>query len=106
MIMEKLCRDKESDILCAMERQKEGTFLDARRVVCVVPRAEIAYFHAILEGYDDLAVMRTIRPEAGHVEVYISPGREKEFASLMEALESEGVDLAILAPGEESQCGS
>ena len=71
-----------------------------------MPRSEIAYFHAILEGYDDLAVMRTIRPEAGHVEIYISPGREGEFTALMDALRDEGVALAAVTPAGEVQCGS
>ena len=79
---------------------------EARRSVWAVPRAEIAYFHAILEGYDDLAVMRTIRPDRGHVEVYVSPGRDGEFAALMEALRDEGIDLAEVTPGEEGLCGS
>ena len=42
---------------------------EAERVLLTVPAAEIAYFHAILEGYDDLAVMRTISPAEGLVEV-------------------------------------
>ena len=98
--------DKESDILCGMERPKGGDPAEARRSVYAVPRAEIAYFHSILEGYDDLAVMRTIRPALGHVEVYISPGREDEFVALMDALVAEGVALSPVTPEEEAACGS
>ena len=65
----------------------------AKRVVLVVPPRDIVYFHAILEGYDDLAVMRTIEPEGGLVEVYVSPGAEEEFSRLVRALREEGIPL-------------
>ncbi len=65
----------------------------AKRVVLVVPPRDIVYFHAILEGYDDLAVMRTIEPESGIVEVYVSPGAEEEFSRLVRALREEGIPL-------------
>lgn len=104
--MEKPVGDKESDILCGMVRHESGDIPKARRCVYAVPRAEIAYFHSILEGYDDLAVMRTIRPLLGHVEVYISPGREEEFTGLMEALIAEGVALSPVTPREEAACES
>jgi hypothetical protein len=65
----------------------------AKRVILVVPPSDIVYFHAILEGYDDLAVMRTIEPESGLVEVYVSPGAEEDFSRLIRALREEGVPL-------------
>ena len=89
-----------------MKQHETGDAPEARRLVYAVPRAEIAYFHSILEGYDDLAVMRTIRPDRGHVEVYVSPGREDEFTDLMEALVAEGVAIAPVSPEEEAACGS
>jgi hypothetical protein len=66
---------------------------EAERVLLTVPPAEIAYFHAILEGYDDLAVMRTLSPAEGLVEVYVSPGAGEEFRRLLAALRAEGVLL-------------
>jgi hypothetical protein len=71
----------------------------AKRVILVVPPPDIVYFHAILEGHDDLAVMRTIEPEGGLVEVYVSPGAEEEFSRLIRALQEEGV--ALREKGEE-----
>lgn len=65
----------------------------AKRVVLVVPPPDIVYFHAILEGYDDFAVMRTIEPDEGLVEVYVSPGAEREFSRLIRALQEEGIPL-------------
>jgi len=65
----------------------------AKRVILVVPPPDIVYFHAILEGYDDLAVMRTIEPDEGLVEVYVSPGAEEDFSRLIRALQEEGIPL-------------
>ena len=62
-------------------------------MIIVVPPPDIVYFHAILEGYDDLAVMRTIEPDEGLVEVYVSPGAGEEFSRLIRALQKEGVSL-------------
>ena len=64
------------------------------RLLVTVPSRDIAYFHAILEGYDDLGVMRTLAPDEGLLEVCVSPGREAEFRLLLEALRGEGV-LAV-----------
>jgi hypothetical protein len=72
---------------------------EAERILLTVPPAEIAYFHAVLEGYDDLAVMRTLSPAEGLVEVYVSPGGGDEFRRLLAALRAEGVLLEI-PPGE------
>lgn len=66
---------------------------EARRRVISIPPEQIVYFHAVLEGYDDLAVMRTISPEEGLVEVYISPGAEGEFGGLLDAIREEGIAL-------------
>jgi hypothetical protein len=66
---------------------------EATRVLLAVPPPEIAYFHAVLEGYDDLAVMRTLAPEEGLVEVYISSGAEEDFAGLLAALRDEGIPI-------------
>ena len=65
----------------------------AKRVILVVPPPDIVYFHAILEGHDDLAVMRTIEPDEGLVEVYVSPGAEEAFSRLIRALQEEGIPL-------------
>ena len=73
---------------------------DATCLYLVVPPSEIAYFHSILEGYDDLAVMRTIEPKKGVVEVFVSPGREEDFSALVEALQREGV---ALGPADEDR---
>lgn len=76
-----------------MEHNSASSPRDASRLLVSVPSAEIAYFHAILEGYDDLAAMRTLSPEDGLVEVCVSPGRKEEFLLLLGALRREGIDV-------------
>jgi hypothetical protein len=74
-----------------MKSQPRPAPADAARLLITVPPCDIAYFHAILEGYDDLGVMRTLSPDEGLLEVCVSPGREGEFRLLLEALRGEGV---------------
>lgn len=64
---------------------------DATRVLLRVAPAQIVDLHAILEGYDDLGMMRTLRPAEGLVEVWVSPGSEPEFERLRAALGREGL---------------
>ncbi len=78
---------------------------ESARVLLALPPGEIAYFHAVLEGYDDLAVMRTISPEEGVVEVYVSPGAEEEFTALLAALRDEGIPLRNIRGGGEPAPG-
>ena len=76
-----------------MERETAGAPGEAARLLLAVPPPEIAYFHAVLEGYDDLAVMRTLDPREGLIEVFVSPGADEVFAGLLAALRDEGVPV-------------
>jgi len=67
---------------------------DATRVLLRVEPARIVDLHALLEGYDDLAVLRTLDPAAAIVEVFVSPGAEGEFELLRQALGREGLPTA------------
>lgn len=71
--------------------------VEATRFVLRVETRRIAELHAILEGYDDLAVLRTIRPSEGLVEVWVSPGAEGEFGGLMASLAREGLPTTPVA---------
>ena len=64
---------------------------DATRVLLRLAPAQIVDLHCVLEGYDDLAVLRTLDAAAGVVEVFVSPGSEGEFESLRLALCREGL---------------
>jgi len=66
---------------------------DAARVLVRVAPARIAELHAIVEGHDDLAVIRTLRPADGLVEARVSPGREAEFERLRIAMAAEGLHV-------------
>jgi hypothetical protein len=64
---------------------------DATRVLLRLAPAQIVDLHAFIEGYDDLAVLRTLDAPAGIVEVFVSPGSEEQFERLRLALGREGL---------------
>jgi hypothetical protein len=64
---------------------------DATRVLLRLAPAQIVELHCFIEGYDDLAVLRTLDAAKGVVEVFVSPGSEEEFEILRLALCREGL---------------
>ena len=54
-----------------------------------VDKKDIAYIVSIFEGYDYLAVVRTIDPSRGLIELMISPDFLKDTVKLTEALARE-----------------
>jgi hypothetical protein len=72
---------------------------DATRVVLRLEPGRIVDLHALIEGYDDLALLRTLDAAAGLVEVFVSPGSEDEFERLRLALAREGLPTAPAAEG-------
>ena len=64
---------------------------DATRIVLRLEPGRIVELHAFIEGYDDLALLRTLDAPAGLVEVFVSPGSEGQFERLREALGREGL---------------
>jgi hypothetical protein len=65
--------------------------VDATLVLLRVAPPQIVDLHAVCEGYDDLCLIRTLRPEEGLVEAWVSPGSEGEFELLLRALAREGL---------------
>ena len=53
-----------------------------------VDKKDIAYIVSIFEGYDDLAVVRTLDPSRGLIELMISPDFLEDAHQLTEALSS------------------
>ena len=51
-----------------------------------VDKKDIAYIVSIFEGYDDLAVVRTLDPSRGLIELMISPDLLEDARQLTEAL--------------------
>ena len=54
-----------------------------------VDKKDIAYIVSIFEGYDHLAVVRTIDPSRGLIELMISPNFLEDTEKLTEALAME-----------------
>ena len=54
-----------------------------------VDKKDIAYIVSIFEGYDDLAVVRTLDPALGLIELMISPDFLEDVRQLPEALSKE-----------------
>jgi len=53
----------------------------------VRPR-DIYFLRFILEGYDGLAVVTTLQPEAGLVQINVAPGCEEELEQILAAEKS------------------
>ncbi len=70
---------------------------DAVRVLLRLVPSQIVELHCFIEGYDDLAVLRTIDADEGIVEVFVSPGSEEQFESLRLALCREGLPTTRIA---------
>ena len=60
-----------------------------------VNKSDIAYIVGLFEAYDDFAVVRTLDPERGHIELMISPDYVDEVGKLVERLADE-IPLRIL----------
>ena len=69
---------------------------DATRVLLRLAPAQIVDLHTFIEGYDDLAVLRTLVAAEGIVEVFVSPGSEEEFENLRLALCREGLPTTLI----------
>ncbi len=52
-------------------------------------RRKIGFFRFILEGYDNLAILRTLDAAHGLVALDVPPGRRAEAAVLLDALAEE-----------------
>ena len=70
---------------------------DATRVLLRLDPGRIVDLHALIEGYDDLALLRTLDAAAGLVEVFVSPGSEGQFERLRQALGREGLATTLVA---------
>lgn len=54
-----------------------------------VAREAMAYLKFILEGYQGLAVLKTLDAQQGLVSVHIAPGAEKDIAVILDDLAGE-----------------
>lgn len=68
---------------------------DSVQWILEVNKSDIAYIVGLFEAYDDFAVVRTLDPERGHIELMISPDYVDEVSKLVERLADE-IPLRVL----------
>ena len=68
---------------------------DSLQWILEVNKSDIAYIVGIFDAYDDFAVVRTLDPSRGHIELMMSPDYVDEVAKLVDRLAGE-VPLRIL----------
>ena len=68
---------------------------DSVQWILEVNKRDIAYIVGLFDAYDDFAVVRTLDPARGHIELMMSPDYVDEVAKLVERLSDE-IPLRIL----------
>ncbi|MFH1076783.1 MAG: DUF4911 domain-containing protein [Pseudomonadota bacterium] len=64
-------------------------FNETTRKIYRIDRCQIHFLKFILEGYDSMAIMRTIDPSKGMVEIFIAPGCEEDVDLILQNLSQE-----------------
>ena len=67
----------------------DPTHTDSKQWILEVNKADIAYIVGLFDAYDDFAVVRTLDPSRGHIELMASPDYTEEIAKLLEQLAKE-----------------
>jgi hypothetical protein len=67
----------------------DPTHTDSKQWILEVNKADIAYIVGLFDAYDDFAVVRTLDPSRGHIELMASPDYTEEIAKLLEHLAKE-----------------
>ena len=68
---------------------------DSLQWILEVDKRDIAYIVGIFDAYDDFAVVRTLDPSRGHIELMMSPDYVDDVAQLVDRLAGE-IPLRIL----------
>ena len=68
---------------------------DSVQWILEVDKRDIAYIVGLFDAYDEFAVVRTLDPSRGHIELMMSPDYVDEVAKLVERLSDE-IPLRIL----------
>jgi hypothetical protein len=68
---------------------------DSVQWILEVDKRDIAYIVGLFDAYDDFAVVRTLDPARGHIELMIAPDYVDEVAKLVDRLAGE-ISLRIL----------
>ena len=75
---------------------------DSSQFLLEVDKKDIAYIVSIFEGYDNIAVVRTVDPAQSIIELIISPDYLKDAKQLVDALSKEVYIKRIKSPLEEN----
>ncbi len=67
-----------------------------------VDKKDIAYIVSVFEGYDNLAVVRTLDPSRGLIELMIAPDFLEDTRKLVDGLSKE-IPLRVLAEGNSKE---
>jgi len=57
-----------------------------RSMILEITPADIAYFKAVIESYDNLATLRTEDPERHHLKLWFAPEAEADINQLLASL--------------------
>jgi len=69
-----------------------------------VDRREIAFIKFIFEGYDGIAMMRTLDPARGIIALHIPPGCEKHVKAILQDLKKNiHMQALVSIPAERDQ---
>jgi hypothetical protein len=68
---------------------------DSVQWILEVDKRDIAYIVGLFDAYDEFAVVRTLDPSRGHIELMMSPDYVDEVAKLVERLSDE-ISVRIL----------
>lgn len=69
--------------------------MHTERLLLHVPRRDIVRLCSLLEGYEGIAVLRTIAPQEGLLELLVAPAFRTTALTLLTALAQE-IDLRLL----------
>lgn len=80
--------------------------IDVTHVQLQVPRQDIGRLCSLVEGYEGVAVVRTVDPALGLVELLVAPAFHDTALRLLHAI-AQDIPLRILDPGNSAPapCG-
>jgi hypothetical protein len=82
-------------LLCFLEIQD----MDTVQVLLQTPRRNIALLCSIIGGYEGVAVLRTVNPAQGLLELLVAPAFRATALTLLHAL-AEEMELSLIDPGD------
>ena len=63
--------------------------IDCLRIEAEIDPRDICFLNGVIEGYDDMAILRTLDSSRGLVEILASPCYQDEIYELLNSLQAE-----------------